>query len=102
MDRESLDVDHYTNTCYFVKLLFYFISLFSCFEKKPLWLSWRHLVVSPQGEPLVTLLVWWATCGPSWREFLKIALPNAVNCVMLLMIALNWLRSTFSSFLLVL
>ena len=32
----------------------------------------------------------------------KIALPNAVNCVMLLMIALNWLRSTFSSFLLVL
>ena len=38
MDRESLDVDHYTNTYYFVKLLSYFISLFSCFEKKPLWL----------------------------------------------------------------
>ena len=36
MDRESLDVDHYTNTCYFVKLLLYFISLFSCFEKTPM------------------------------------------------------------------
>ena len=34
MDRENLDVDHYTNTYYFVKLLLYFISLFSCFEKK--------------------------------------------------------------------
>ena len=38
MDRESLDVDHYTNTYYFVELLLYFISLISCFEKKPLWL----------------------------------------------------------------
>ena len=38
MDRENLDVDHYTNTYYFVKLLSYFISLFSYFEKKPVWL----------------------------------------------------------------
>ena len=101
MDRENLDVDHYTNTYYFVKLLSYFISLFSCFEKKPLWLYLRHLVVSPQGEPLVTLPV----CV-YLRSLLagnpKIALPKAVNCVMLLMIALNWLRSSFFNFLLVL
>ena len=33
MDRENLDVDHYTNTYYFVKLPLYFISLFSHFVK---------------------------------------------------------------------
>ena len=102
MYRENLDVDHYTNTYYFVRLPLYFISLSSRFVNNPVWLYQRHLVVLPQVGPLVMTLVWWATCGPSWREFLKIALPNAVNCVMLLMIALNCLRSTFSSFLLVL
>ena len=35
MDRENLDVDHYTNTYYFVRLLSYFVSLFSYFEKNP-------------------------------------------------------------------
>ena len=38
MDRETLDVDHYTNTYYFVKLPLYFISLFSHFVKIPVWL----------------------------------------------------------------
>ena len=38
MDRENLDVDHYTNTYYFVKLPLYFISHFSYFVKKPVWL----------------------------------------------------------------
>ena len=33
MDRENLDVDHYTNTYYFVNLPLYFISLFSHFVK---------------------------------------------------------------------
>ena len=38
MYRENLDVDHYTNTYYFVKLPLYFISLSSRFVKNPVWL----------------------------------------------------------------
>ena len=56
MDRENLDVDHYTNTYYFVKLLLYFISLFSCFEKNPYGytsaISWFRREVSPWSRSL--------------------------------------------------
>ena len=72
MDRESFDVDHYTNTYYFVNLPLYFISLFSRFVKFSQYgytsaIQWFCRQVNPWSRPLCVAL------PPVlfWREILK-------------------------------
>ena len=99
MYRENLDVDHYTNTYYFVKLPLYFISLSSRFCEKP-----SMVILAPSSGFAASWALGHGPCVVGYLRSLlagipKIAFRVTVNCVALLMTVLGWPRSPLFQFL---